>query len=105
MGSFSAAFFTHGEYLVPVVRTILRPPGTIILSPGRVWSEAGDGGKSRASFPFVVINELGNQAHNGLATFLFDETRVSALRVQIVQETAPWAKFDFLCQVMVTYCT
>lgn len=52
--AFSAAFFTDGEHLVPLVRDILQPPGTIILSPGKVWSEPGDRGMSRASFPFVV---------------------------------------------------
>ena len=55
--AFSAAFFTHGEHLVPVVRDILQPPGTIILSPGKVWSEPGDRGMSRASFPFVLVNQ------------------------------------------------
>src|SRR5712691_6087913 len=50
---FTVAFFTQGEHLVPVVRDILYPP-RIIISPGRVWSEPGDGGMSRASFPFVL---------------------------------------------------
>ena len=86
--AFSAAFFTHGEHLVPVVRDILQPPGTIILSPGKVWSEPGDRGMSRASFPFVLVNQFSNEAHNGLASFLYDDTRVSALRLQVVQETA-----------------
>jgi hypothetical protein len=53
---FTVAFFTQGEHLVPVVRDILNPPGTLILSPGRVWSEPGDGGMSRASFPFVLVS-------------------------------------------------
>ena len=53
--AFSAAFFTDGEHLVPLVRDILQPPGTIILSPGKVWSEPGDLGMSRASFPFVLV--------------------------------------------------
>ena len=103
MPAFSAAFFTHGEHLVPVVRTILQPPGIVILSPGRVWSEPGDGGMSRASFPFVIVSEISNQAHNGLATFLFDDTRVSALRIQHAQETASWARFDVWGQVPMTY--
>jgi len=94
MPAISAAFFTQGEHLVPAVRTILQPAGIVILSPGRVWSEPGDRGMSRASFPFVVISEVTNEAHNGLATFLYDDTRVSALRVQIAQETASWARFD-----------
>jgi hypothetical protein len=99
----TVAFFSHGEHLVPVVRDIMRPPGTLILSPGRVWSEPGDRGMSRAAFPFVFITELGNEAHNGLATFLYDDTKVSALRFQVVQETAAWAKFDFWGQATMTY--
>jgi Beta-lactamase len=100
---FSAAFFTHGEYLVPVVRDILNLPGTLILSPGRVWAEPGDRGMSRASFPFVVTNPYNNATHNGLATFLYDDTWVSALRFQVVQETAAWAKFDGWGQTHMTY--
>jgi hypothetical protein len=49
--------FTQGEHLVPVVRDILYPSG-IIFSPGRVWSEPGDGGMSRASFPFVFTKDM-----------------------------------------------
>jgi hypothetical protein len=99
---FSVAFFTEGEHLVPVVRDLV-PLSTIILSPGRVWSEPGDGGLSRASFPFVLTSHSTNATHNGLATFLYDETRVSSLRVQIVQETTPWAIFDGWGQVPMTY--
>jgi hypothetical protein len=61
----------------------------IVLSPGRVWSEPGDQGMSRASLPFVVLNPLFNHAYNGVATFLFDDTRVSGFHVQQGQETAP----------------
>ena len=75
------AFFTDGEHLVPAVRTIIRPPDSrvgLILSPGRVWSEPGDQGLSRASFPFVAVDAFHNGTLNGLATFVFDDTRVSA---------------------------
>jgi hypothetical protein len=96
---FTAAFFTQGEHLVPVVRDIVSPPG-ILLSPGRVWSEPGDRGMSRASFPFVLRNE----SRNGLATFLYDDTRVSALRFQVVQENDPFrAQFDGWSQAPLTY--
>jgi hypothetical protein len=99
---FSVAFFTHGEHLVPVVRDILRLPG-IILSPGRVWSEPGDGGLSRASFPFVVTD--GGASHNGLATFLYDNMWVSGLRWQVIQENVPWrvTKLDSWGQAPMTY--
>jgi hypothetical protein len=99
---FSAAFFTEGEHLVPVVRDLV-PDSTVILSPGRVWSEPGDGGMSRASFPFALTNPYNNATHNGLATFLYDDTQVSALRFQVVQETAPWAKYDGWGQAPLTY--
>jgi CubicO group peptidase (beta-lactamase class C family) len=101
--TFSVTFFTSGEYLVPVVRDFVPATGTLILSPGRVWSEPGDGGMSRASFPFVLVNQFNNATHNGIATFLFDDTRVSALRLQVVQETALWAKVDVWGQVPITY--
>jgi hypothetical protein len=100
---FTVAFFTSGDHLVPVVRDFAPPGGTLIISPGRVWSEPGDAGLSRAAFPFVVVNPVHNGAHNGVATFLFDNTRVSALRLQIVQETSAWARFDFWAQLPMTY--
>ncbi len=76
------------------MRDIIQPPGNLILSPGRVWSEPNDGEMSRASFPFVLISPYSNETHNGLATFLYDGTRVSALQFQVMQETAAWAKYD-----------
>jgi CubicO group peptidase (beta-lactamase class C family) len=75
----------------------------MIVSPGRIWSEPGDGGFSRASFPFVLTNRIANDSHNGIATFLYDGHRVSSLRIQIVQEEAPWAKVDYWGQSPVTY--
>ena len=102
----SAAFLTHGEHLVPAVRGILatsNPTYGVILSPGRVWSEPGDGGMSRASFPFVAVNRYDNGTHNGLATFLFDDARVSSVRVQFTQETYRWARDDYWGQAAMTY--
>ena len=104
--AFTVAFFTHGEHLVPAVRTIVRPPGAgtgVILSPGRVWSEPGDRGMSRASFPFVVVDALHPGTRNGLATFLFDDMRVSNLSVQVSQETMEWSRDDFWGQAPLTY--
>jgi hypothetical protein len=113
---FTVAFITQGEYLVPLLRDILNPhlpvvkdddprrqPGTLILSSGQVWSEPGDGGMSRASFPFVLVNQTINATHNGLATFLYDDARVSTFRFQLVQESATWAKFDGWGQAPMTY--
>ena len=55
------------------------------------------------SFPFVVVNELNNGTHNGLATFLFDDTRVSALSFQFVQETMAWERNDYWGRAPLAY--
>lgn len=93
---FSVDFVTSDGHLLPSDRSLIINPGnwSLILSPGRVWSEPGDNGLSRASFPFTLGSPPdrlfgGGEAHNGVATFLFDETEVSSFRFQITQETAP----------------
>ena len=93
--SFSLPVIGQGDQLIPLERGIIysgdeRPSfWNIIVSPGRVWSEAADGGTSRASFPFVLTDNYIGQARNGLATFVFDANGMSQVAVQISQETAP----------------
>ena len=110
---FSVDFFTHEGDLVPVTRSLITSPEinswSLILSPGRIWSEPGDDGMSRASFPFVLGSPWdrlysGGEAHNGVATFLVDDTGVSDLRLQITQETAPDGDiFDMWGQLPLDY--
>jgi hypothetical protein len=105
---FSAEFFTYGDHLVPVQREVILSPGEtsfwkIILSPGKVWSEAGDVGLSRASFPFALVAKDTNETHNGVATFLYDEAQVSAYRFQVGQETAAWRQEDYWGQSAMEY--
>jgi len=95
-------------YLVPAERDIRPAEGQgsywdVIFSPGRVWSEASDQGLSRAAFPFLLVADDYNEAHNGLATFLYDDQSVSSLFIQIVQETAAWHHTDFWGQVEIAY--
>src|SRR5690606_22564501 len=86
------AFFTHGSDLVPVSRDVIRYGSTdkgrsywdVIVQPGRVWSEPGDGGWSRASFPFALVHSIEGETHNGIATFPYNDKQVSNLRCQIV---------------------
>ncbi|UCH26315.1 MAG: serine hydrolase [Trueperaceae bacterium] len=96
---FEAHFFSHDGALVPLERTELQPDGLhfwrIILGVGRTWSEAGDGGMSRASFPFTLVAPWDNTAHNGVATFLYNDESVSPLLFQVTQETSPHARYDF----------
>ncbi len=95
----SVQIFRSGDRLIPVTRDIIRADNeknrsNIIFSPGRVWSEPGDKGLSRASFPFTLTHRIWNRSHSGLATFLFDDSVVSPMVFQIVQENSPGLKFD-----------
>ncbi len=90
-------FMTVGQDLVPVTQEVIRAgsvPGTksywdVIVQPGRVWSQRGDGAWSRAAFPFSLVHTLEGETHHGLATFLYNGRQVSGLRFQIVQQTTP----------------
>ena len=92
-------FLTMDQLLVPVERgEMVRETGAArtpsywrqIPQFGRIWREPGDGQWSRAAFPLMLVNDTENHAHQGLATFLYREGRVSGLRVQFVQQTAPY---------------
>lgn len=102
------SFVSHNGYLVPVNRDrqVSLSDNSfwgIILDPGKVWSEATDDGWSRASFPFTFISARRNQAHNGLATFLYNDSEVSNLRLQVVQETTSWFQNDIYAQLSASY--
>ena len=103
---FSVAFFSHDGYLIPAERNIVSGgPGKwdLIFSPGRVWSEESDDGWSRASFPFALVGKVWGNAHNGIATFLYNGTKVSGFRFQIVQESSPTGQFDGRALLPMTY--
>ncbi len=99
-GSFPAVtihFVSHQGQLIPVEPGLMEtdnPNWSLLVGAGRIWSEAGDAGYSRASFPFALIGKRDGSARNGLAMFTFDEQTISNLRYQIVQESSPWYKFD-----------
>ncbi|MGB3906697.1 MAG: serine hydrolase domain-containing protein [Anaerolineae bacterium] len=105
---FSVEFFTYEDYLVPSIRDIVPASSgnsywSIILSPGKVWSEPSDDGLSRASFPFILVSDPNNQAHNGVATFLYDDSQVSSFHFQVTQETASWKRVDLWGQSPMEY--
>jgi CubicO group peptidase (beta-lactamase class C family) len=102
-------FVNYDGHLIPVDADILAGTGdlsswNLIVSPGLIWSEAADGGLSRASFPFVLAGGAWwNEAHNGLATFVFDDETVSDVQFQIVQETAPENSFAAFGRLAAVY--
>ena len=71
-------FFSHKADLVPVTQDVLIPDKkeannsywSLIVQPGRIWSEPQDNGWSRASFPFALTSIHENETHNGIGLFL-----------------------------------
>lgn len=91
--------FTLDDLLVPVQRgAMIAEPATqavrsywrVIPQIGRVWREKADGNWSRAALPLILVNDVENHAHQGLATFLYRGNEVTGLTVQFVQQTAPY---------------
>jgi hypothetical protein len=92
-------FFTLDDLLVPVQRgEMVRESAAgpvasywrVIPQIGRVWRVKSDGDWSRAAFPLMLVNDTENHAHQGLATFVYRGREISNLRVQFVQQTAPY---------------
>jgi CubicO group peptidase (beta-lactamase class C family) len=97
--SVAIEFFTMGDLLVPVQRGQIVCETTTVLVPsfwcvipqiGRVWRDRADRGWSRAAFPVMLVNDTENHAHQGLATFLYRDGKISDLVVQFVQQSAPY---------------
>lgn len=89
----AVGFSTRDGHLVPDGRSLRRQSGAsywdLMAGPGRVWSDPGDHGLSRATFPFQLSNERENESHHGLACFLYDDTTVTPLAVQKITQTRP----------------
>ncbi|HJO03417.1 MAG TPA: hypothetical protein QGG47_05545, partial [Acidobacteriota bacterium] len=62
----------------------------VIPQYGRVWRQPGDGDWSRAAFALMLVHDIENHAHQGLASFLYAGSEVTGLRFQFVQQTAPF---------------
>lgn len=96
-------FATVDGDLVPATQDVIRAGSSghgrsfwdLIVQPGKVWSEPGEGAWSRAAFPFALVNSLEGETHNGLATFAYRGREVTNLRFQIVQQTAPYWVSDY----------
>ena len=92
---FDFEFVQSDGMLIPARRGLIigdHPVWNIILEPGRVWQEGGDGGYSRASFPFSLAVKGGNSSFNGTMTFLFDDRNISKVWYQVTQEISSYAR-------------
>ncbi len=95
---FDFEFVQSGSYLVPVQRGLIITDQAFwnyILEPGRVWQESGDGGTSRASFPFSLVYKGSNATFSGNMTFLFDDKEVSRVWYQVTQEVTSYTRANF----------
>lgn len=95
----SLTLFSDGDLLVPLQRGSMvrevaakspRSYWRVIPQTGRVWREPGDGEWSRAALPLMLVNDTENHAHQGVATFLYRDGNISALRLQFAQHTGPY---------------
>lgn len=94
----SVSLFTVDGYLVPTTQDVILNgvlPGTrsywdVLVQPGRVWSEPGDGEWNRASFPFALVNSIEGETHNGIALFAYRGREVTPVRFQVTQMTSPF---------------
>lgn len=103
---FSFEFVQNGSHLIPVTQGLVytgHPFWNYIIGPGRVWKENSDNGYSRASFPFALVQRNANCTHNGVMTFLFNNSGVSKVRYQITQETCFYYKVNMWGQLDATY--
>lgn len=103
---FDYEFVQSGSYLIPVQRGLIinsHPYWNYIVSPGRVWKENSDNGYSRAAFPFALVQQNANCTHNGVMTFLFNDTGVSKVWYQITQETCLYFKGNYWGLLNATY--
>jgi len=94
---FDFGFVQSDGNLIPVRRGLIiadHPAWNILLEPGRVWQDPGDGDFSRASIPFALTVKGRNAAFNGTLTFLFDEQSVSKVWYQVTQETTSYSRLN-----------
>lgn len=105
--AFEFSFVQRGGDLVPVRRGVIRtehPYWEYVLQPGQVWSEPGDGPWSRAAVPFSLQERSANCTHNGMLTWLFDNSgMVSRVAYQISSETCGYLQVDMWGVVPATF--
>ena len=104
---FELTFVQSGDRLIPEQRGLVRTDNEawdIIVEPGKVWREVADGAYTRAAIPFALQERNANCTHNGVLTFLFDETgAASRAAYQIGSETCYYFQYDMWGVADVSY--
>jgi hypothetical protein len=109
LAAFSFEFVQDGSYLIPAQQGLVYTGNlawNYIAGPGRAWTQSGDSGYTRASFPFALVNRNDNCTHDGVMTFLFSNSKspnISNVRYQITQETCGGMRFNMWGKIAATY--
>ena len=92
-----------GAAIVPAVRGPIRgqhPDWEWIVEPGRAWTEPGDeAGWSRASLPVALRERNANCTHNGVLTWRYRGSDISAVLYQFSSETCAYLQLDLWGQM------
>lgn len=91
------AFLQDGDTLVPAHRGPLpsdHPWWEFAFEAGRAWDEPGDGGWTRATIPFSLVQRNANCTHNGLLMLRYNGETVSRAAMQVSSETCHYLQLD-----------
>jgi len=104
---FDFEFVQADDHLIPVLSGPVSNDHNwweFVLRPGPVWDEKLDNGFSRAAIPFALKERQEDCVHNGLMTFLFnDSCAVSQLAFQISNQTCRYLQFEMRGLVQANY--
>jgi len=104
---FDFEFVQAGDHLLPVLSGPVSNDHNwweFVLLPGPVWDEELDNGFSRAAIPFALKERREDCVHNGLMTFLFNDSgAVSQLAFQISNQTCRYLQFEMRGLVQADY--
>jgi hypothetical protein len=106
---FNYKFVQHGTHIIPEQRGLIESASALgqwdlILEPGRVWDEDSDNNYSRAAIPFALVEYNQNCTHNGVLSFLFDDSGdISNVQYQIASETCAYYQFNMYGRLSANY--
>jgi len=104
---FDFEFVQADDHLIPVLSGPVSNDHNwweFVLRPGPVWDEELDNGFSRAAIPFALKERREDCVHNGLMTFLFNDSgAVSQLAFQISNQTCRYLQFEMRGLVQADY--
>jgi len=104
---FNFDFVQDGDDLVPMQQGPISNEHNwweFVLLPGKAWDEDSDNGFSRVALPFALKERREDCIHNGLMSFLFDDTGdISNIAFQISNQTCRYLQFEMRGMLSASY--